>query len=51
MRGLIVWDEAPMNNRCCFEALDRPLREVLTNGNEPNDKPFGGISILLGGDF
>ena len=41
-----------MNNRCCFEALDRSLRDVLTNGNDlPNDKPFGGKSILLGGDF
>jgi len=41
-----------MNNRCCFEALDRSLRDVLTNGNDlPNDKPFGGKSILLGGHF
>jgi len=41
-----------MNNRCCFKALDRSLRDVLTNGNDlPNDKPFGGKSILLGGDF
>ncbi|KAJ6957546.1 hypothetical protein NC653_039492 [Populus alba x Populus x berolinensis] len=47
MTSLIVWDEAPMNNRCCFEALDRSLRDVLTNGNDlPNDKPFGGKSIL-----
>jgi hypothetical protein len=52
MTSLIVWDEAPMNNRCCFEALDRSLLDVLTNGNDlPNDKPFGGKSILLGGDF
>ncbi|KAI9390636.1 hypothetical protein POPTR_008G203701v4 [Populus trichocarpa] len=52
MTSLIVWDEAPMNNQCCFEALDRSLRDVLTNGNDlPNDKPFGGKSILLGGDF
>ncbi|KAI5593278.1 hypothetical protein BDE02_03G003900 [Populus trichocarpa] len=52
MTSLIVWDEAPMNNRCCFKALDRSLRDVLTNGNDlPNDKPFGGKSILLGGDF
>jgi len=52
MTSLIVWDEAPMNNRCCFEALDRSLDDVLTNGNElPNDKTFGGKSILLGGDY
>jgi hypothetical protein len=41
-----------MNNRCCFNALDRSLCDVLKNGNElPNDKPFGGKSILFGGDF
>ena len=26
---LIVWDEAPMNDRRCFEALDRTLRDIL----------------------
>ncbi|KAJ6935238.1 DNA helicase [Populus alba x Populus x berolinensis] len=46
MTSLIVWDEAPMNNRFCFEALDRSLRDVLRLNN-----PFGGKSILLGGDF
>jgi hypothetical protein len=52
MTSLVVWDEAPMNNRCCFEALGCSLRDVLTNDNElPNDKLFGGKSILLGGDF
>ncbi|KAG5227547.1 ATP-dependent DNA helicase [Salix suchowensis] len=38
--SLIVWDEAPMNNKCCFEALDRSMH-----------LPFGGKTILLGGDF
>jgi ATP-dependent DNA helicase PIF1 len=52
MTSLVVWDEAPMNNRCFFEALGCSLRDVLTNDNElPNDKLFGGKSILLGGDF
>ena len=38
MTSLIVWDEAPMNNRCCFEALDRSLCDILRNGNElPNN--------------
>ena len=41
-----------MNNRCCFDALDRSLNDVLTNGNDlPNDKSFGGKLIFLGGDF
>jgi hypothetical protein len=52
MTSLVVWDEAPMNNRCFFEALGCSLRDVLTNDNElPNDKLFGGKLILLGGDF
>lgn len=46
MTSLIIWDEAPMNNRCCFEALDRSLRDVLAH-----NQPFGGKSVLLGGDF
>ncbi|GKA95991.1 DNA helicase [Tanacetum coccineum] len=44
---LIIWDEAPMNDRRCFEALDRSLRDIL---NEPHTL-FGGKSIMLGGDF
>jgi hypothetical protein len=44
--SLIVWDEAPMNNRFCFKALDKSLRDVLRLNN-----PFGGKSVLLGGDF
>ncbi|GKD72034.1 DNA helicase [Tanacetum coccineum] len=45
--NLIIWDEAPMNDRCCFKALDRSLRDIL---NAPSSL-FGGKSILLGGDF
>nr|GEV76490.1 DNA helicase [Tanacetum cinerariifolium] len=44
---LIIWDEAPMNNQCCFEAIDRSLRDII-------DKPsslFNEKSVLLGGDF
>ncbi|KAG5235502.1 ATP-dependent DNA helicase [Salix suchowensis] len=46
MTSLIIWDEAPMNHRCCFEALDRSLRDILAH-----DQPFGGKTVLLGGDF
>lgn len=45
--SLIIWDEAPMSDRRCFEYLDRSLRDVL----ECEKQPFGGISVLLGGDF
>ncbi|GJW10927.1 ATP-dependent DNA helicase PIF1 [Tanacetum coccineum] len=29
MCKLIIWEEAPMTNKLCFEALDRTLRDVL----------------------
>ncbi|GKA57730.1 DNA helicase [Tanacetum coccineum] len=44
---LIIWDEAPMNDRRCFEALDRSLKDIC---NKPNSF-FGGKSVMLGGDF
>ena len=52
MTSLIVWDEALMNNRFCFKALDRSIQDVLKtpDGRELNN-PFGGKSVLLGGDF
>ncbi|KAB2600661.1 replication factor A protein 1-like [Pyrus ussuriensis x Pyrus communis] len=50
--ALIVWDEAPMNHKQCFETLDRSLHDVL-KGSKPgfDDLPFGGKPILFGGDF
>lgn len=45
--SLIIWDEAPMNYRRCFESLDKTLRDITEHG----DTLFGGKSILLGGDF
>ncbi|XP_071687191.1 uncharacterized protein [Rutidosis leptorrhynchoides] len=44
---LIVWDEAPMNDKRYFEALDRSLRDILGNTEEF----FGRKSMILGGDF
>ncbi|KAJ3706867.1 hypothetical protein LUZ61_010572 [Rhynchospora tenuis] len=50
--SLIIWDEAPMSNRICFEALDRSMRDILGDYNNSNrDKPFGGVTVVLGGDF
>lgn len=43
---LIIWDEAPMAHKFCFEALDRTLKDILNN-----DKNFGGKVIVFGGDF
>ncbi|PRQ31838.1 putative DNA helicase Pif1, P-loop containing nucleoside triphosphate hydrolase [Rosa chinensis] len=49
---LIIWDEAPMCHKYCFEALDKSLRDILSDTNNTQaDKPFGCKPILLGGDF
>ncbi|XP_050256589.1 uncharacterized protein LOC126702031 [Quercus robur] len=50
--SLIIWDEAPMAHRNCFEAVDRSLRDLLrfTDKNSV-DKTFGGKTVVLGGDF
>ncbi|XP_022023953.1 uncharacterized protein LOC110924229 [Helianthus annuus] len=49
---LIIWDEAPMTHKHCFEALDRTMRDI-SHSSQPNmqSKPFGGKVILFGGDF
>jgi len=44
--SLIIWDEAPMQQRYVLEAVDRTLREI-----RQCDKVFGGIPFLCGGDF
>ncbi|KEH40062.1 PIF1-like helicase [Medicago truncatula] len=49
---LIIWDEAPMMHRWCFEAVDRSLRDIMSKNDPLNAlKPFGGTTIVLGGDF
>ncbi|XP_025621484.1 uncharacterized protein [Arachis hypogaea] len=49
---LIIWNEAPMLNKFCIEALDKCLKDVLRfdRGYNP-DAPFGGKIVVLGGDF
>ncbi|KAF3636562.1 hypothetical protein FXO38_24089 [Capsicum annuum] len=50
--SLIIWDEAPMTNKFCFEAVDRTLRDILRVKYENNsDKPFGGLTVVFGEDF
>ena len=50
--NLIIWDEAPIMNRMCFEAFDRTLRDIMKNvHNANNANPFGGKVIVFGGDF
>ncbi|XP_022889186.1 uncharacterized protein LOC111404637 [Olea europaea var. sylvestris] len=46
MCKLIIWDEAPMVNRCAVETVDKMLRNI-----NDCDLSFGGKVIVLGGDF
>ncbi|KAL5158548.1 ATP-dependent DNA helicase PIF1 [Glycine soja] len=48
--SLIIWDEAPMTHKFCFEALDKSLRDIIKDKSSSN-KIFGGKVIVLGGDF
>ncbi|XP_012846299.1 PREDICTED: ATP-dependent DNA helicase PIF1-like [Erythranthe guttata] len=43
---LVVWDEASMANRHSIKALDESLQKLMSN-----DLPFGGKTVLFGGDF
>ncbi|KAF8056402.1 hypothetical protein N665_1273s0004 [Sinapis alba] len=45
---LILWDEAPMMSRHCFETLDRNMCDIIRSSE---DKPFGGKVVVFGGDF
>jgi hypothetical protein len=47
--SLIVWDEVPMTHRHCFEALDRTMRDTLSEDEPANAIiPFGGKVVVLG---
>ncbi|GJV01382.1 ATP-dependent DNA helicase PIF1-like protein [Tanacetum coccineum] len=49
---LIVWDEAPMANKLCFEALDHSLRDILRkNRYDTCQQPFGNMMMVFGSDF
>ncbi|OMP08509.1 DNA helicase PIF1, ATP-dependent [Corchorus olitorius] len=50
--SLIIWDEAPMVHRNCIEALNKTLQDVvLNNDSDSTSRPFGGKTIVFGGDF
>ncbi|XP_031108389.1 ATP-dependent DNA helicase PIF1-like [Ipomoea triloba] len=49
---LIIWDEAPMMHKHCFEALDKTMRDILRFSDSLScNKTFGGKTVVLGGDF
>lgn len=43
---LIIWDECTMAHKRALEALDRTLKDLRSN-----NRRFGGLMILLAGDF
>ncbi|KAF1898972.1 hypothetical protein Lal_00019093 [Lupinus albus] len=44
---LIIWDEAPMSHKFCFEALDKSLGDIM--GTTTNDSIiFGGKVLVFG---
>ncbi|RZB70611.1 hypothetical protein D0Y65_035545 [Glycine soja] len=48
--SLIIWDEAPMAHKFCFEALDHSRRDIIKHNSKDN-KIFGGKVMVFGGDF
>ncbi|PLW28544.1 hypothetical protein PCASD_18168 [Puccinia coronata f. sp. avenae] len=44
--AVLIWDEISMSHRHCLEAVDRSLQELRNNNS-----PFGGLNVILGGDF
>ncbi|GFH30705.1 ATP-dependent DNA helicase, partial [Haematococcus lacustris] len=47
----IVWDEAPMAHKHCYEAVDRTMRDVMRTDAQAAQQLFGGKVVILGGDF
>jgi hypothetical protein len=43
---LIIWDEVPMQSKLCQEAVDLTLQDIRSSS-----LPFGGITVVFGGDF
>lgn len=44
--SLIIWDEVSAQNRYCFEAVDRTLRDL-----RKSDQRFGGITMVFAGEI
>jgi len=45
--SLATWDEAPMQNRFCPEAVSRMFQDVKRKPKQS----FGGVTMVFGGDF
>jgi ATP-dependent DNA helicase PIF1 len=44
--SLLIYDEITMQHRHCQEAFDRTCRDI-----RDSDMPFGGLTVVFGGDF
>ena len=44
--NLVIWDEAPTQHRHIMEAVDRSFQDICNS-----DRPFGGHTVIFGGDF
>ncbi|XP_074376961.1 uncharacterized protein LOC141718476 [Apium graveolens] len=50
--GLVIWDEAPMQHRHAFKSVDRYFRDIMASVHPRNKNiPFGGITVIFGGNF
>ena len=49
---IIIWDEAVMAHKHIFMAVDRTLRDIMSQIDPSLRKlPSGGIKVIFGGDF
>ncbi|KAK6127772.1 hypothetical protein DH2020_038481 [Rehmannia glutinosa] len=49
---LIIWDEAPMMHKHCFEAVDTTIKDIMETIKPGSQHiPFGGKTVVFGGDF
>ena len=43
---VIVWDEVPMQHKYSIDSVDQVVHDLLQN-----NKTFGEITVVFGGDF
>ncbi|XP_012840830.1 PREDICTED: uncharacterized protein LOC105961134 [Erythranthe guttata] len=49
---LIIWDEAPMIHKHCFNVVHQSLEDILSQFDPENEnKPFDGKTFVFRGDF
>ncbi|XP_074374321.1 uncharacterized protein LOC141714719 [Apium graveolens] len=50
--SLKIWDEASMQHRYAFKAVDRSLRDIMAVVDvERGKRPFGGITVVFCGNY